>query len=99
MNNSRNAATNVEPNVVIQGFKTNLDALNPLVELPTEDYVKMRQIARDQAADAIAWAAAVMKDRYDSKRKPTRFKPGQAVLLKLHKGYRLPGHASRKLSN
>lgn len=99
LNNSRNTSTNVEPNMIVQGFKSNLDALNPLVELPIEDYVAMRQVAWDQAADALAWAVAAMKDRYDSKHKPVRFKPGQKVLLKLYKGYRLPGYTSRKLSN
>lgn len=98
MNNSCNASTNIEPNVVIQGFRSNLDALDPLVELPPKDYVALRMVARDQAADAIAWAAASMKDRYDTKHRPVRFQAGQKVFLKLYKGYKIPGYVSCKLS-
>ena len=54
MNNSRNASTGVEPMTVIQGFRSNLDALNPLIELPAQDFNKVRAIANNQTADALA---------------------------------------------
>ena len=39
-----------------------------------------------------------MKDRYDQGHRPVRFKVGQSVLLKLHHGYKIPRHISRKFS-
>jgi hypothetical protein len=99
LNNSRNSSTGVEPNVVLQGFKNNLDAIDQLAELPREDFDKVRDVSRQEASDALAFAAAAMKQRYDKKHKAVEFKVGQKVMVRLHKGYQLPGETNRKLSH
>jgi hypothetical protein len=99
LNNSRNASTGVEPNVVLQGFKNNLDAIDQLAELPREDFDKVRDVSRQEANDALAFAAAAMKQRYDKKHKAIEFKVGQKVIVRLYKGYQLPGETNRKLSH
>ena len=97
LNNSKNASTNVEPNAVVMGFKTNLDALDPLVNLPPADFAAVRAQLRTEAADALGWAAATMKQRYDTTRRPITLHPGDKVMLKLHKGYQIPGNLGPKL--
>jgi len=47
------------------------------------------------AADAIKFAAMVMKQRYDSKHKPMFLKKDDYVSLRLHRGYKVPGLPNR----
>ena len=49
------------------------------------------QPARIDAYDAIKLAAMWMKRNYDQGHKPMFFNPGEFVLLRLHRGYNLPG--------
>ena len=98
LNNSRNQTIGFSPNELLIGFKTNLDSLNALEDLLPADFATLRGHFRSEAQDAIAWANACMKARYDSKHKPVSFKPGDQVMLRLHHGYRIPGQTNRKLS-
>ena len=54
---------------------------------------------RQFAADAIAFASAEMKIRYDEKHKNTSLGPGDMAFVKLQKGYHLPGLKNARLSN
>jgi co-chaperonin GroES (HSP10) len=56
-------------------------------------------VSRQEANDALAFAAAAMKQRYDKKHKAIEFKVGQKVIVRLYKGYQLPGETNRKLSH
>jgi len=99
LNNSRNQTTGYTPNELLRGFNSNLDSLHALEDLPPADYEKLRGRLRAEAQDAVAWANAGMKARYDSKHKPLSFKEGDQVMLRLHHGYKILGHENRKLSH
>ena len=99
LNNSRSATTGYAPNEVLQGFKSNLDSLNALEDLPPQDFQKMRGVIRKEVQDAVAWANAAMKARYDSGHKPLSFKVGDMVMLRLHRGYKMLGHENRKYNH
>ena len=99
LNNSRNATTGYAPNEVTMGFRTNLDGLNALEDLPPADFATMRGIVRKEVQDAVAFANAKMKHRYDAGHRPISFKPGDKVMLRLHRGYKVPGQENRKFSH
>lgn len=56
-----------------------------------------QRLFRSEAANAIAFANARMKIRYDANHVPLRLEQGDLVYLRLHKGYRVPGVDNRKL--
>ena len=66
--------------------------------LPEEAFHKLRLAKREEADDAMSFAATIMKARYDGKHLAISFKEGDEVFLKLHHGYSIPGLANRKLS-
>ena len=69
-----------------------------LVDLPAEDLDRLRLIKREEADDAIAFANAMVKTRYDDTHKSINLKEGSLVYLRLHHGYSIPG-VNPKLSN
>ena len=98
LNNSTNATTGQAPNELAYGFKVR-DSLNMLADLPVEDLRRLRNIRRKEAKEAVAFANATMKARYDSNHKPISLKEGSQVYLRLHRGYKIPGLDNRKLSH
>jgi hypothetical protein len=97
LNNSTNASIGMAPNEALYGFRTR-DALSLLCDLPAEDYSRMRQIRREEAEEALAFANVSAKTYYDKKHQPLQLQPGTDVFLRLHKGYTIPGEPNRKLS-
>lgn len=96
-NNSKNQSTGICPNEINYGFRVR-DTLSMLSQLPPDDYQKSRQILRDQAEEAIAFANAMMKTRYDESHIAKNIKVGDKVYLRLHHGYSIPGVGNKKLS-
>ena len=99
LNNSANASTGTAPNEILYGFKTNQEPLQALTHLPEEDYATLRQQFRNMAEDSLEFAVTMMKHRYDARHKLIRFKPGEKVHLRLHKGYKIQGHKNQKFSH
>lgn len=89
--------TGFAPNKLCYGFKVN-NNVTLLEDLPTEDYNRLRQIKREAAEEAIAFANTVTKVRYDKVHTAMHLKQGDMVYLKLYHGYKIPGLANRKLS-
>ena len=100
LNNSSNASTTLSPNEIVYGMKLN-DGTSVAVSTSKNqtDVTDARSTNRKEAADAIAFATAESKIRYDSKHVPLLMEEGDMVFLKLHNGYRLPGLDNKKLSN
>ena len=95
MNNSTNATTGFAPNELAYGFRVK-DNLNLLHDLPAEDFERMRMVKREEADDAVAFANAMSKIRYDAKHKDISLDVGDKAFLVLHRGYKVQG-AHRKL--
>jgi hypothetical protein len=98
LNNSKNSSTNMSPNEVIYGFRTN-DTLSLLADLPPEDFSRLRQIKREEAEEAIAFANVNAKFHYDKRHRPLTLQVGDEAYLRLHRGYIIPGVTNRKLSH
>ena len=96
LNNSV-TSTGFAPNELAYGFRVR-DSLGLLADLPPEDLNRLRLIKREEADDAIAFANAMAKTRYDSTHKALRIQEGSMVYLRLHHGYSIPG-VNPKLSN
>ena len=96
-NNSRSSATGFAPNELSYGFKVR-DTTSMLSDLPAEDWDRLRLIMREEAENALGFAAVTAKIRYDKKHKPVDLKVGDYAYLRLHHGYTLPGVENRKLS-
>lgn len=97
-NNVAQATTGFAPNELAYGFKVN-DTLGVLTaDLPPEDYQELRQMKRDNAEAAMAFAGALSKARYDAKHQALQINVGDKVYLRLHQGYTIPGLANPKLS-
>ena len=96
LNNSV-TSTGFAPNELAYGFRVR-DSLGLLANLPPEDLNRLRLIKREEADDAIAFANAMAKTRYDSTHKALRIQEGSMVYLRLHHEYSIPG-VNPKLSN
>ena len=96
LNNSV-TSTGFAPNELAYGFRVR-DTLGMLSDLPAEDLNKLRLVKREEADDAIAFAKAMAKTRYDSTHKAINLREGSLVYLRLHHGYSIPG-VNPKLSN
>ena len=100
INNSPSSVIGLAPNELCYRFRVN-DATSMLLrdpELSEEAFHKLRLAKREEADDAMAFAAVLMKARYDAKHLILNLKEGDEVFLKLHHGYSIPGLANRKLS-
>ena len=97
LNNAVNATTGFAPNELAYGFRVR-DTLGLLADLPAEDLDRLRLIKREEADDAIAFANAMAKTRYDSMHKAVKLREGSLAYLRLHHGYSIPG-VNPKLSN
>jgi hypothetical protein len=105
--NSSNAATELSPNEIIFGFKV-LKSLNLLADPnitsranDTDSPTTLkdeRAVLRKEAEEAIAFANASMKIRYDFTRKPLNLKIEDHVYVKLHKDYTQSRITNRKYS-
>lgn len=100
LNNSKNQSTGMSPNEILYGFNVR-DTLGmlSLTEMPQEDFSRLRQMKREQAEDAIAFANVMAKAYYDSSHKPLNLPKGSKVYLRLHHGYKIPGLSNHKLHN
>ena len=96
LNNSTNTATGFSPNELTYGFRVN-DNVNLLEDLPPQDFEKLRLLKREAADEAISFANAMSKHRYDGKHTPLSVKPGDKVYLRLHHGYKIAGEGNHKL--
>lgn len=94
LNNSV-TSTGFAPNELAYGFRVR-DTLGLLADLPAEDLDRLRLVKREEADDAIAFANAIAKTRYDSSHKAINL--GSSAYLRLHHGYSIPG-VNPKLSN
>ena len=97
-NNVVHATTGYAPNELAYGFRVN-DNLAMLADLPPEDYSRLRQLKREDAESAMAFANALSKVRYDAVHEAINIKVGDSVYLRLHQGYTIPGLANHKLSH
>lgn len=72
-----------------------------LANLPSEQYQRLRQIKREDAEAAVAFANTISKVRYNQAHRAiaASIKPGSMVYLRLHQRSKIPGLANRKLSN
>ena len=100
LNNSSNATTGRAPNEIAYGQKLN-DGLSLLGQRPESqtDVSKERSRHRQEAKDAISYAANALKLRHDYRHKALELQPGSKAFLRLHDGYSIPGLDNRKLSN
>ena len=97
-NNVKNASIGFAPNEILTGFKSNLDTIFLLIQLLIVDYALLRLAKSAEVDDAIVFANTTIKTRYNSKHKPLQLKIGDQVYFRLYKGYKVPGHASKKYS-
>lgn len=101
MNNSSNDATGCSPNEILYGFRLRegLDLIDMDVR-DHDDIVRQRAEYRAEAADALAWAAAKMKLRYDPKHVPLHLQEGDFACIELHRGYKaVTGGLSQKFTS
>ena len=98
LNNSTSSVTGFAPNELTYGFRVN-DNVNLLenLDLPPQDFEKLRLLKREAADEAISFANAMSKHRYDGKHTPLSVKPGDKVYLRLHHGYKIAGEGNHKL--
>lgn len=100
-NSAPNASTGIVPNKLKFGFAprglTALIGEEEQVTMPELDAARI--VYRREAADAVSFANAQMKIRYDGKHKPLMLKAGDYAYLRLHHGYQLPSKPSKKFSN
>ena len=91
--------TELSPNEVLYGHAMR-DEVNILGEKVKHISRKDEQsLCRQEAADAISFANARAKLRYNKTHKHLEFKVGDMVYLRLHHGYTLPDMTNKKLSN
>ena len=97
--NSVIALAGVSPNQVLYGHTTR-DGVNLLVgeakHMSRED---KQTLFRQETADAISFANAKAKIRYNRRHKQLKFKVGDKVYLRLHHEYTLLDMNNKKLSN
>ena len=97
--NSRTMTTGMTPNEILYGYSTRdgLGLLDPHnSRIARED---QRTLFRAEASDAIDFANARAKIRYDKTHSNLNFEVGDRVYLRLHHGYTLPEMPNKKLSN
>jgi hypothetical protein len=102
LNNTLAITIGRSPNELVMGFKPRsiLDVLNDRAgqQVPHDIARVLRQEYQQEAAELVAVAGLIAKERYDDKHTPAEFKAGDVVYLRLGKGYQLPGKPPRKWS-
>ena len=98
LNNSTNQSTGRSPTELMYGFKTR-EAINFLDQTVEAPYEYERDVVRQEAVDAVAFANAKAKIQYDSRHKPLLLNEGDQVYLRLHHGYSLQAHKESKANN
>ena len=68
LNNIRNQSTGVSSNKILYGFNMR-DPLDILTKLSAEDFSRLRQLKRDQVEESLAFANAMVKERYNHSHK------------------------------
>lgn len=96
LNNATHAATGLSPNESIYGFKVR-EALSLLGGAKDQDHEIARTLYQREASEAIAFANIKSKAYYDRRHKPLFLNAGDQVLVRLHKGYKLPESPNPKL--
>lgn len=92
-NASVNAVTGKTPDEIIFGFQP----FDKIPDLPSASKRKENQIiARLDAADAIAYADIVMRERYNATHTLFKVNIGDLVYVRLQLGYKLPSKPHRK---
>ena len=95
--NNSTTSTGFAPNKLAYGFRVR-DTLGLLSDLLPKDLDSLRLIKREEVDDAIAFANAITKTRYNSAHKAINLSEGSLVFLRLYHGYSIPG-VNPKLSN
>jgi Chromo (CHRromatin Organisation MOdifier) domain len=87
LNSSTNTSTEKSPHELMYGIALGdlLRSLSNPEAIPMQDFTM-----RDDAYEAMKFAAMYMKDMYDRKHTELHFDVGSYVYLKLHKGYNIP---------
>ena len=98
LNNLINVSTGKTLNEIIYSIKLNngTDITN-IAAKGQIDMIDNRNRNRQKAIDAVAFAAAEIKIRYNKKHKPLVMEPGDQAFVKLHYGYKLSGLKNSKL--
>ena len=85
LNGSSSTTTGRTPYDIAYGFEPN-QALDLVKVTHKSADFDLKVVARKEASDAISFATMTQKFYYDRKHQPMFFKPGDEVLLRLHKG-------------
>jgi len=93
LNNSINASTGKAPNDICYGF---LPREAPNITAPSHSH-EDHEIKRQEAADSLSYAQALMKIRYDDKHTAWSPEAGDHVYLRM-RNYNIPGMRNRKLT-
>lgn len=102
LNNATSTSTGKSPNEVVYGFRLretlDLASLtNQRTLLDPETLTTIRNTTRIDVRDSIAFAAMAIKDIYDSCHQKKSFRAGNAVNLRLYRGYTLPAIRNKKI--
>lgn len=97
LNNSSNATTGMALNKITNGFRV-ANPLELLFDTSLQNYAKLWDIKYNKTDEAIAFANASAKARYNTKHKLLKLVAGEKAFLRLHKGYTIPGLSNWKLS-
>ena len=98
LNNSTNFTIDFALNELCYEFRIN-NTLDLLQDLSAEDYFRLRQMKREEAESAIAFANALYKAQYDFSHISMKLHEGDMIYLRLHHDYKISGLKNKKLSN
>ena len=70
----------------------------PLTDTPMENIPDARRLVQKKAELTLSFAADRAKKHYDTRHRPMEYQEGDLVYINLHRGYALPGHPPRKIS-
>ena len=92
LNGSSSTTMGRTPYDIAYGFEPN-QALDLVKVSHKKGDFDMKVVARKEATDAISFTTMTQKFYYNHKHQPIFLKPGDEVLLRLHKGYDIPATA------
>jgi len=95
---AKHTTTGKTPAEILYGFNPShaIELGNP-TNTVSDEWAKLREINRKDAADAIGHAQAMMKLAADERRQEFQLAVGDKAYLRLHKGYHLPGIPKAKI--